>query len=98
MSDPQYLLDHTSFRGLQGRVAKSLGVSKSMVSQVARGKKHSQRIKDALLSEAKKIAPVKSVKPRIKFRIFLQFPNGDVKATGSFPFCGLATIGRRSAS
>jgi DNA-binding transcriptional regulator YdaS (Cro superfamily) len=49
------LLGHSLYRGMQARVAARLGVSKSVVSQVASGQKKSQRIEKALLSEARRI-------------------------------------------
>jgi transcriptional regulator with XRE-family HTH domain len=49
------LLAYSLYRGLQTRVANRLGVSRSMVSQVAKGQKRSKRIEKALLSEARKI-------------------------------------------
>jgi predicted transcriptional regulator len=50
-----FLARHFLYRGLHSRVAARLKISRSMVSQVARGKKRSKRVEKALLSEARKI-------------------------------------------
>jgi predicted XRE-type DNA-binding protein len=54
-TDKLLLARHSLYRGLQARVAARLGVNKSVVSRVSRGKKKSKRIEKALLSEARRI-------------------------------------------
>jgi hypothetical protein len=91
------------YRGIQSRVARNLGVSKTMVSHVVNGKKTSARISAALDAEIelvnkaaldRRADPPIEPKPRIRFRVWFGYPNGEVMATGNFPFCGATVIGR----
>jgi DNA-binding transcriptional regulator YdaS (Cro superfamily) len=60
------------YRGIQSRIARRLGVSKSLVSQVANGHKRSARISSALAEEScrvdREIRSSVSRKPRIVLR------------------------------
>jgi transcriptional regulator with XRE-family HTH domain len=46
---------YQSYRGLYSRIARELGVDRSLVSRVARGERRSPRVEAALRSELKRL-------------------------------------------
>ena len=88
----------TVYRGIHIRVAQQIGVSRSIVSRVARGKKKSARISAALAAEVEKVEKQLALsggtkKQHLTFRVFFDH-NGETFAIGHFPHCGLIVIGR----
>ena len=55
------LTEISRFRGIYSRIARKLGIDRSLVSRVARGERTSQRVSKALLAE---LHALKSIRRR----------------------------------